>query len=273
MPFRKNEKFLPHFLASTEEEADALYKQYEHTLALLASKYSTYTGLDKDDLIQEGIIGLARAKRDFEEDRSDTFNTFAIYKIKDAMREYSSKQAEDIKIPHYIREAARLITKLKKVMGSVGLIKGNDYISVWEQSATCDEESDVIKDITFIRKTIRNLADRSCTSVEQLLDRAELYPTEMSGLDCHASLSEVNTTTVASAEDLIIQRLVSENAITKLKVILSEDDYSLLYDHYVEGKTVRELAPKFGITAPSITIKIQNIVKGLQKKKEQIYMS
>jgi len=270
MPFRKNEEFLPHFLAGTEAEADELYKQYKSTLSLLASKYASYTGLDEDDLIQEGVIGLARAKRDFEENRSDTFRTFAIYKIKDAMREYSSKQADDISIPQYIREAARLIAKLKKIMEMVGLVKTNDFISIWDHSATCDKESEVIKDITSIRQTIRNLANRSCTSVSQLLERAELYPTEMAELDNHPITGEIAASS-DGVEEKLIQTLINSKAISKLKAILPEKDYELLYAHYSEGKTVRELAPIMGIKAPSITVKILNIIKELQKKKEQIY--
>lgn len=270
MPFRKNETFLSHFLANTQREAYAMYVKYKSTLSLLASKYSSYTGLDEEDLIQEGVIGLARAARDFEENRSDTFHTFAIYKIKDAMREHSSKQALDISVPQYIREAARLIIKLKKVMDSAGLVKGNDFASVWEQSATCDEQSDVIKDITSIRRTIHNLADRSCTSVDQLLDKAELYPTEIANIDHYPITSEISASNKSSAEESIIHKLTLERSICELKSVLSVEDYDLLHAHYVEGRTVRELAPEMGIKAPSVTVKIHNIVRELQRKKEQI---
>jgi len=284
MPFRKkkvkqkdgsvlevDERFLTHFLAETKAEADDTYKQYKSTLALLASKYASYTGLDEDDLIQEGVIGLARAKRDFEEDRSDTFHTFAIYKIKDAMREYSSKQADDISIPQYIKEAARLVIKLRRVMEMAGLVKTNDFASIWGHSAACDQKSEVIKDITSIRQTIRNLADRSCTSVNQLLERAEMYPAEMAELDYHPVTGEIAASS-DGVEESLIQKLVAGKAVSKLKEILPKEDYELIYAHYSEGKTVRELAPLLGIKASSVTIRIHNVVKELQKKKEQIYM-
>jgi len=274
MPFRENEKFLPFFFADTQQEADGLLKKYQPTVSLLASKYARYTGLDKEDLAQEGFIGLARAARDFEKDRSDTFHTFAIYKIKDAMKEFSSKQADNVKIPQYLREASRLATKLRKIMASAGLVQENDFLSVWEHSATCDKESEVIKDITAIRQMIKNLARRSGTSVLQLLERAELFPTKMAELDQYTvtKIGESIIGTHTSTEDSLIHQLATKKSIEKMKEILTNDEYQLLYEHFIEGKTVRELAPILGITAASVTVKIHNIVSKLQKKEDQIFM-
>ena len=116
----EDEWFPQHFLASNAEDAENLYKEYTHYLKMFASKYALYTGLDEDDLFQEAVIGLARASRDFEAERSDEFRTFAIYKIKDALREFVSSQSSDISIPQYIQDAAKLIIKLRKVIESAG---------------------------------------------------------------------------------------------------------------------------------------------------------
>jgi len=267
MPFRKDEKFLDHFLADTVEKAEELHEQYLPMLSSLASKYS---GVDSDDLIQEGLIGLARASRDFEEGRSETFRTFAIYKIKDAMREFASKQTDDINVPQYIKEATKLVKKLKIVMESAGVMGCNDFMVIWDKSASWDETSEVIKDITEVRKTIRNLADRSGTSVEQLIERAELYPLSITDIDNYCTFNEIPDLHTGTAEDEALKRLMIEKSIIKLKNSLSEDDYELLYDHYVSGLTVRQLAKVKGLSAPTITIRIHNIVNRLQKRKEQI---
>jgi len=272
MPFRENEEFLPCFLADTQSKADELLARYQRTISLLASKYASYTGLDEEDLSQEGIIGLARAARDFEEDRSDTFHTFAIYKIKDAMREFSSKQADNVKIPQYLQEASRLAIKLQKVMNLAGLVQGKDFMSVWEQSATCDKESEVIKDITAIRQTIKSLADRSGTSVNQLLERAELFPVEMTELDQHTVINELMSHNDYTSEESLLHKLSTKKSMERLREILTKEEYGLLYEHFIEGRTVRELAPILGITAPSVTIKIHNIISKLQKKEDQILM-
>jgi len=55
-----------------------------------------------------------------------------------------------------------------------------------------------------------------------------------------------------------------------IKNILSKSDYRLVVSHFVDGKTVRELAKETGLKAPSITVKIHNIVAELLKKEDVI---
>ena len=273
-PIYEDERFLAHFIADTPEDAERLAVEYKKTIELLASNYARYTGIDEieEDLIQEGLIGLARATRDWEEGRSENFRTFAIYKIKDAMKEFTSNQSKSIRIPQYIKDASSLASKLQKVMGLAGLLKETDYVSVWEQSASCDENSDVIRDITFLRKSLNNLADRSCTTVEQLLERVELYPANMADMDEIQNIGDISKMTTESVEEDIIAVLLAHKSVEKLKTILTEDEYELLYSHYVDGKTVRDLAPELDISAATVTIRIKNIRERLQSKKEKILM-
>jgi len=269
----KDEEFLPHFTGYTKEDAENIYKSHKNTIELLANKYSIYTNIDIEDLVQEGIIGLARAIRDWEPNRSETFKIFAIYKIKDAMREYSLKQSQSIRIPQYIKDASVMISKLCKLMDIIGLRYANDVISVWKQSEKCSKDSEVIKDITIVRQNLLNLANRSHTTVKQLLKRAELYSPDTTDIDDLQMIVSMSNKLNFSVEDDILSKLTTNKSIAKLKAILSEDDYNLLYQYYVEGKTVRDLESIVGIKAASITVKIHNILKGLQKKKDTILMT
>lgn len=273
-PIYDDEKFLPNFLGNTTKEADTLYNKYKNTLTGLANKYAMYSHVDEGDLVQEGVIGLARAAREFDVERSSDFNTFAIYKIKDAMREFISKQATDVKIPQYIKEASRLIAKLSKLIDKVSPMKESDYEMVWAESSLFDNESEIIKDINAIRDSLSNLAARSGTTIDQLLERAEMYPADVTDVDDVVySMGDMSGISIETAEDDIITKIMTEKAIDKLMTVLSKEDYELLYAHYVDGKTVRELGPIYGISAPTMTIRIQNILQSLQKKKEQILMS
>lgn len=312
-PMYEDEKFLPFFLGNTKEEAEDMYARYKKTISVLANKYSIYNNVDEKDLIQEGTIGLARAMRDFDNGRSSNFSIFAIYKIKDAMREFVSKQASDIKIPQYIKEATRLIEKLSKLIEKVSPTKEIDFGTTWVESSLFDGKSAIVKDISEVRDSIANLAERAGTTVEQLLERAELYPADKTDIDdIVTSMDDIMDISKVSSEEISAGSIVKEamnrefmakltgyaeydeyedyveyvksveqlpegkkkqDLLDRLNKFIAPKDLQLLYDHYVKGMTVRQLEPIIGIRAASITVRIHTILKSLQKKKEQILMS
>lgn len=270
----EDESFPQYFLADSPEKAEQLYKEYLRYIKMFAAKYASATGLDEGDLMQEATIGLARASRDFDTDRSSEFRTFAIYKMKDALREFVATQSSDVNIPQYILDAAKLITRLQKVMESAELLHEKDFLSVWKQSEKCDRESEIVKNVTEIRQNIKNLAERSCTTVEQLLERAEMYPSTITELDQFITTSsDAAVFPEADAEEEVIRKIMVGRAIDNMKQHLEESEYRLLYDHFVEGKTVRDIAPELGIKPASVTVRIHNLINRLKKKEEQILMN
>ena len=67
-------------VADNEDATEALFKKYKPLIVGLAKKiYSTNqnTGLDLNDLIQEGMIGFSTAINTFDENKSATFFTYA----------------------------------------------------------------------------------------------------------------------------------------------------------------------------------------------------
>lgn len=63
-----------------EEAYDILYSKYKPLVEMKAKKYLNYgksRGLDLNDLIQEGMIGLSEAIRDFKTKKNVKFSTFA----------------------------------------------------------------------------------------------------------------------------------------------------------------------------------------------------
>ena len=77
-----------HFTSLSDEELVILAQQGDDkALDYLLGKYSVYVrskslsyyivGADRDDIIQEGMIGLFKAVRDFSSERGVTFKTFA----------------------------------------------------------------------------------------------------------------------------------------------------------------------------------------------------
>lgn len=66
--------------SENEEAYDILYKKYKHSVEIKAKKALRLVrgkGLDLNDLIQEGMIGLSEAIRDFKTQKDVKFSTFA----------------------------------------------------------------------------------------------------------------------------------------------------------------------------------------------------
>lgn len=71
-----DEELVRLFQNGDEEAGDRLLEKYK-PLVLRFSRARFIPGGDRDDLIQEGMIGLYKAMRDFREGRGASFSTFA----------------------------------------------------------------------------------------------------------------------------------------------------------------------------------------------------
>ncbi len=270
MPIRENEKFGAHFIADTKEEAASLLKKFDTDLSMQAHKFSTVTGVDKFDLRQEGIIGLARASRDFEKDRSENFRIFAIYKIRDAMREFVTGQAGNIKVPQYIRDAQRLSIIMRGIMEKIGGAAFIPTVDLWQRlvafKPSNELEESLKKDIEDIKSSIKNLADRSHTSVPQILERAEMMPSSAFNTSVDLSIFDIFDIGYPSEEDKMVERIYARDKVAEIKGVLTEEEFELLYDRFVDDKTLKMLEPKLGIKEETIVIRTNNILTKLRRK-------
>lgn len=264
MPIRDGEKFCKRFLADTEEEAEKLLEEFDYNLKLLASKLSKLTGVDKEDLRSEGIIGLARAKRDFDETRSNNFTIFALYKIKDAMREFISTQAIDINVPQYIVDASRLGTVLKglteKAIGQTGV----SLVGIWRASYEYKEDNELAKEIETTREKIENLAERSHTPVIDLLGRADILPSIQANT-IYQDIGWIGPT--RSDESDMESEIAYRELVDDLRDCLSKKRFREIFDlYFIEGYTIREIADKLGVKDGTIAVQMKQIKNRLMHR-------
>ncbi len=101
-------ELLNYVLENNEDASKVLYQKYEPIIKNLAGKMYVSCknyGIELSDLIQEGMIGLAKAIDTFNDDKETTFYTYAITCIKrnmDDLRKNSSRlkhQALNSSIP------------------------------------------------------------------------------------------------------------------------------------------------------------------------------
>lgn len=66
---------------SSEEASDILYKKYKDTVTIIAKKYINYgkkLGLELNDIVQEGMLGLSEAIESYKEHKDTKFSSFAV---------------------------------------------------------------------------------------------------------------------------------------------------------------------------------------------------
>ena len=250
MPIRDNEIFKKCFLGDTEQESKILLTKYTQRISMLANKFSMITGVDRDDLNSEGIIGLARANRDFDITRSTNFTIFALYKIKGAMNEFIASQSKNFHIPRYIIEAGRLANQLKQEIRKSYGIEIISALSIWKMSVKYTQQNQRVSDI---RLNIKNLAIRSHLTTNKLLNRVDIHPiTNTKEIDDVFNTSEFKKVANPSAEKIVIVR----DLITKIKEVLTEKEKSIFELYFEKGFTLREIAKKLSRKPSTIAVNV-----------------
>lgn len=148
------EKFPKHFLGDTIEEAEDTHRQFSGLLNTIAYNYSMGTGIEKYDIFGEALTGLARAKKDFDPNRSDNFRNYAIYRIRDAINTYVRGFGTVVRVPAYLKAAHRHLGQLQE---------------------GCPKAAELL----------RKAAKRAGISTDTLIRRAELIPLDVEYEDQH----------------------------------------------------------------------------------------
>ncbi len=105
------------FRAGDAEARDEVCRLHGPLVRWWARKYR---GLDREDLVQEGFVGLLRAAELFDTGRGVQFSTYASYWIRQAMLRALAEQQHAIRVPACNREARRSRPSVVSVEVPVG---------------------------------------------------------------------------------------------------------------------------------------------------------
>ena len=80
MEYKDNDSKILYLIKEGKEDRSVLYKKYSPFIRSVVSKMFKYcknTGLEENDLYQEGMIGLTNAINNYDEDKDNIFYTYA----------------------------------------------------------------------------------------------------------------------------------------------------------------------------------------------------
>lgn len=231
------------FLADTPEEAQAIYARFESLLNNMAYTYAISSNIDKADLFGDGLIGLARAYRDWDSSRSNNFKNYAIYKIKDALNECVRENASNVTVPAYIRKAHNNLVRLKTICENRGL----DWHEVIEQPVDKDTEECLIN--------IQNAAKRAGVEFNRFLERIEHVPKDVNYSE------QVDADQHSDNE----QQLEAALVVNQIKQEMDEEE-KIICDGIMQGKTYEEIGAGFGKSKAWVAGKLKSFREKLISK-------
>lgn len=235
------------FLADTPEEAENIYNKFEKILNHFAYSYSISTNINKADLFGEALIGLARAYRDWDPSRSDNFQVYAKFVIRDALNEFVRSNSAIISVPAYIKKANSSIKKIKAICSEYDIDWKSIVIS--QNIPSGIRHSDISKCATYISNII-SAADRSGVDYAKFIERIEFIPedteyTEQISYETHKRNSE-------TMEASII--------VDKLKTYMTKQEL-LICEGIMLDKSFDEIGADLGKSKSWVSGKLANLRK------------
>lgn len=219
-----------------------LLSRFNKFMNRISNVYSFITGVDKYELFGEANVALIKSLNDFDNTRSNSFDSYAKYIIADALNEYVRQNKVIISIPRYIARANQIINRIKK------LINYNDEMFYLLYSGNIISNN---KDVCNELKILKNAAERAKISIEDLVTRAEFLPSvseEIEILD--------NEITVDDEQKKLLTKLF----VDQVKQNLTKEEL-LVANYLMDGLNANAISILMNLKYKDITKTITSIRK------------
>lgn len=228
---RKTESNYPkHLLGDNASEAQKTFEDFKGMINSMVRSYSKATGIQREELFNECILALARAKKDFNSSKNCSLKTYAKYSIIDAICNYIRKNISHVSIPSYVNKSHRLINRIKFLTGN-----REDWLDYILDMKIKDDE------LGGCVKSLNSMANRCGISCEELVNRSEFLPLSTSDYEVEETdSSEENITLKMLIRDIMSKLSDEERVISEM--IMMDMNYTEIAnrlgktDSYVRGK-------------------------------------
>ena len=211
-------------------QKDELVKRYLPLVRYVASRMSVRfpTGLDFEDILSFGALGLLDAAERFEPERGFSFQTFAVPRIRGAI-------LDELRRFDWISRSGR--EKLQKFERTLENIT---------KSGGCTDDSAVMSAMDLDEKSYRELLDIASRSYVVSLD-------DVLALDDGSVQREETISDDSLSAHEILEREEEVDTVVKALQLLPERERLLLSLYYYEGLTLKEIGKVLGVTESRVS--------------------
>ncbi len=144
-------------------DKDEVVKNNLGLVCKLARKYERYYGVEYDDLVQEGCIGLLRAREKYNPKKGKRFSTYAYHWIRSGMLTYIQEKTRIIRLPRNV--AAKDMTGEKgnhkePVSLDAPLYDEADSVSIQEVIADPLDMVKMLESVVYVSDLVKKLRPR-----------------------------------------------------------------------------------------------------------------
>ena len=225
---------------------DKLIESNLRLVVSIAKKYAN-KGMDVDDLVQEGNLGLMRAVKKYNPTYNLRFSTYATWWIRQAITRAIGEKSRTIALPMYVVEQ---IYKIKKVTRSL-IYHFNRKPSI-KEIAVCSQLEEA-----YIKNLMNYEFNQDCKSLEEEVPGANNVQLK----DIIEDDEEKGTTQVS---ELNMNNKFIESLLDNLND--HEQDFVKMYFglYETEAFSIHKLASWYGITVAEVRDNLMRILRKLK---------